>query len=328
MLNKRDYKFFIFCLFVLVASTLLLTGCMNDEQQEVDDEEIIIEEDALEENFDDVVTGDFSSFSNERQDIGEVSDENYEIIFFTEIPMNGYHNFAFELEGGEVLPKVSAQYRVESGAIRLTFEGIEENRVGPRYQQAYDINEKGVVRIYHNISPDEDVEIYDIGVVKPTEFYLHGEQIEDDKWKVSLDVRYPGELDINIDTGADEFSSEDQEIVGATSSDGARITNYSYTVEGNIFKFIWTVRGNEEKPIPKVRARYNQDNELVVTFPDLDSDTIGRDGGEMALIGGLEKVVWSRLGSESIYRFVVGQERNYKLSSFLSPHQVVLEIEL
>ena len=328
MLDKRDYKFFIFCLFVLVASTLLLTGCMNDNQEEIEDDENVVEESAQEENFDDVVTGDFSKFSNENQEIGESSDEDYEITFFTERPMSGYHNFAFEVEGGEILPQVSAQYRPESGAIRLTFQNIEENLVGPRYQQAYDIDEKGVVRIYHNISPDEGVEIYDIGVVKSTEFYLYGEQIGDEKWKVSLDVRYPGDLDVGVDRGIDEFSSEDQELVGATSSDGARITNYSYTVEGNTFRFIWTVRGSEEKPIPKVRARYNQDDELVVTFPDLDSDTIGRDAGEMALIGGLEKVAWNRKDSESIYRFVVGQERDYRLKSVLNPHQIILEIEL
>ena len=327
MLDKRDYKFFIFCFFVLVASTLLLTGCVNDDSEEVEEIQEVAE-DVVEESFDDVITGDFSQFSNENQEVGEASDEDYEISFFAEKPMNGYHNFVFEVEGGEVLPQVSAQYRPESGAIRLTFQGIEENRVGPRYQQAYDIDEKGIVRIYHNISPDEGVEIYDIGVAKSTVFHLYGEQLEDEKWEISLDVRYPGESNVNVDTGLDEFSSEDQEIAGATSSDGARITNYSYTIEGNTFKFTWTVRGSEEKPIPKVRAGYNQDDELVVTFPDLDSDTIGRDGGEMALIGGLEKVVWSRTDSESTYRFVVGQERDYKLSSFLSPHQIVLEIEL
>ncbi len=328
MLDKRDYKFFIFCFFVLIASTLLLTGCVNDEPEEVGDGGEIIEEKALEETFDDVVIGDFSKFSNEKQEIGEISDANYEITFFTERPMDGYHNFVFEVEGGEILPRVSAQYRPESGAIRLIFQSIEENVIGPRYQQAYSINEKGVVRIYHNISPDEGVEVYDIGVVKSTEFYLYGKQLEDEKWEISLDVRYPGELDINVDTGIEEFTSEDQEIAGATSSDGARITNYSYTLDGNIFKFIWTVRGSEEKPIPKVRARYNKDEELVVTFPDLDSDTIGRDGGEMALLGGLEKVVWGRTGSESIYRFVVGEERDYRLKSVLNPHQIILEIEL
>ncbi len=328
MMNKRDYKFLVFCLSILIASTLLLTGCMNDEQEEVVEDEKV-KEDIVEETFEEeLITGDFSKFSNQEQEIGEVSGEDYEITFFAEKPMNGYHSFVFEVEGGDNFPKVTAQYRPESGSIRLSFQEIEENKVGPRYQRAYDIDEKGVVRIYHNISPDEGVEIYDIGVVKPTEFYLHGEKLEGDKWEINLDVRYPGESDVSVDRGIDEFNTQEQRITGATSDDGARITNYSYTIEGSTFRFIWTVRGGEENPIPEVRARYNNEGELVVTFPDLDSDTIGRDAGEMALIGGLEKVVWNRLGDESIYRFVIGQEKDYRLKAFLNPHQVVLEIEL
>ncbi len=328
-MNTRDYKFLIFCLAVVLASTFLLTGCLNrGEQEEVIEEEV--REDVVEEIFEEeaVTTGDFSKFSNQAQEIGELSGENYEITFFAEKPMNGYHSFVFEVEGGEELPKVLAQYRPESGSIRLTFQEIEENKVGPRYQRAYDINEKGVVRIYHNISPDEGVEIYDIGVVKSTDFYLYGQRLEDEKWEITLDVRYPGESNLSVDEGSDEFDTEEQRISGATSSDGARITNYSYTIEGQTFRFIWTVRGSEESPIPEVQARYNRDGDLTVTFPDLDSDTIGRDAGEMALIGGLEKVVWNRSGNESIYKFVIGEEKNYRLRSFLNPHQVVLEVEL
>jgi hypothetical protein len=325
MFNKRDYKFFIFLLFILVASTLFLTGCVNREEVVEENEKV---KESVDNSKEEIVTGDFSKFSSERQEIGTLGDENYDISFFAEKPMNGYHNFVFELEGADVLPYVSAQYRPELGSVRLTFQNIEEDGSGIGYQRSYDIDEKGVVRVFHNVSPNENEEVYDIGVAKSTDFSLYGEELENGKWKISLDVRYPGESNIQIDFGSDEFGVEDQEIDGATASDGARITTYSYTIEGNVFQFIWTVRGSDDQPIPKVRARYNQEGELVVTFPSLDSDTIGRDAGEMNLIGGLEKVVWSRTGEETIYRFVVGSEKNYRLKASPSPNQVVLEIEL
>ncbi len=326
---KRKHGFFIFCLAVILFSSLLLTGCVNDSNNKVE-EDVVDENDAevVEESEDEVVIGDFSNFSQDNQEIGRAWDETYNITFFSEKPMNGYHNFVFELEGAEILPNVSASYRSEIGAVRLTFDGIEENETGPGYQRAYNIENNGVVRIYHNISPEENEEVYDIGVSSPADFYLHYEEVEKGTWRISLDVRYPGEKSLDIDLGSDEFSDDEQEIYGATSSDGARVTHYSYTVEKNIFRFIWTVRGSEDKPIPSVRASYNEDEELVVVFPDLDSDTIGRDSGEMNLTGGLEKVVWSRVGEESTYRFLVGEKRGYRLASLLSPHQIILEIEL
>ena len=330
MMEKRDFKFFLLCVFVILASAFLLTGCVQKEEVVEENDEQSSEESSekVTENEDKAFGGDFSKFSFENQEIGEISDENYEISFFTENPMNGYHSFVFELDGSDVLPRVLAQHRSEFGAIRLTFQGVEEDKSGLGYQKAYEINEDGIVRIYHNISAEENEEIYDIGITKSAQFYLHSEELENGKWQVTLDVRYPGELEVDIDTGSEEFTTDEQEITGATSSDGAKITNYSYTIEDNVFKFIWSVQGSEEKPVPEVGARYNEGNELVVTFPDLDSDTIGRNAGEMSLIGGLEKVVWNRTEDESVYRFFVGDEKEYRLRSFLSPNQVVLEIEL
>ena len=327
-MNKRNYKFFLLCIFVLLASTFLLTGCMGNDQEEIDEEEQTEDVNEQEDVEREINTGDFSDFSSQSQEIGSVSGDDYTISFFTEKPEDGFHRFVFEVEGSNTLPHVAAEYRPEIGAIRLTFQEIQEDNSGLGYQQSYQIDEQGIVRIYHNISPDEGEEIYDIGVVQSTEFTLYGEEIEMGKWRVSLDVKYPGDADIDVDMGSDEFSIEDQSIIGAKASDGARITNYSYTVADGAFRFIWTVRGSQEKPIPEVRARYNDDGELVVVFPDLESDYIGRDSNEVPLIGNVEKVVWKRTGSESIYRFFVGNERDFRLSSVLSPNQVILEIKL
>jgi len=328
-MKKIDYKFLFLCFLVLLASSFLLTGCTRiNEKVSKDEKKNVEKEKTEEEEKEDVVVGDFSKFSDKSQEIGNIGNDVYEISKFSEESKNGFHRFSFELEGGRNLPNVAATYRPELGAIRVTFRSIEKDNSGVKYQQSYPIDEDGIVRVFHNITPNENEEIYDIGVLKSTQFLLHSEKLEDNKWKINIDVRYPGEMDIDIDTGSEEFGTEDQKIDGATSSDGARITSYSFGVEDGAFRFIWTVRGSESKPIPEVRARYNDDGEVVVTFPDLDSDYIGRDSSEVSLIGSAEKVVWNRVGKESIYRFMVKGEKKFRLSSSLSPNQVVLEIEL
>ncbi len=332
-MKNINYKFLTFCLLLLIACTFLLTGCGGSlEIEDIQDEEKETKEEVQEEIEEDVeeeiVVGDFSKFSDQNQEIGNVGNETYTITSFSEKSMEGFHRFTFEVEGEKNLPNVVASYRAEIGAIRLLFKEIGKDNSGLGYQKSHEVEEDGVVRLFHNVSPDEKEEIYDVGVAKSTVFLLHSEKVEDGKWKINLDVRYPGELDIDVDRGTDEFGTDEQIIDGATSSDGARITNYSYGVEGNAFQFIWTVRGSESKPIPQVRARYNDDGHLVVTFPDLDSDYIGRDNNEAELMGGVEKVSWNRVGSETIYRFFLKDKKDFRLKSSLSPNQVILEIEL
>ncbi len=328
-MKNINYKFLILCTFLLLVCTFLLTGCGKKaevEEEKREQEEVVEkEEEVVEEES--VVTGDFSKFSTEAQEIGSVGNEVYKITSFSEEEMDGFHRFVFEVEGEQNLPNVSATYRAELGAIRLIFKAIEEDNSGLGYQRSSEINKQGVVRIFHNVSFNPEEEIYDIGVSKSTSFLLHSERVEDGKWKINLDVRYPGEVELEIDKGSQEFGVDEQNISGASASDGARITNYSFGVENKIFRFIWTVRGSEENPIPQVRARYNDDGDLLVVFPDLDSDYIGADSREQDLIGNLEKVVWQRTGSETVYRFTLKEKRDFRLSSSLSPNQVILEVK-
>ncbi len=331
-MNKKGYKFFLFCIFILLASTFLLTGCVSqDEEEDVVVEDSLqegeyLDERSQEEEVDEVVVSDFSKFSTQDQFLGERGGK-YEITFFTEKPMEGFHRFTFELEGDSEIPEVSATSRLEAGALRLAFQGIREDLSGLDYQNSYDIDENGVVRIYHNVSFEESEEIYDIGVSQSAEFSLHADKLEEGKWRVNLDVRYPGEVDVDIDEGRVDFSTQEQTLEGATSDDEARVTNYSYGVQNNIFRFIWSVRGSQEKPIPQVNARYNDDGELVVTFPDLYSDHIGRNSSEVDLVGGVEKVSWNRKGDETVYRFTLREEKGFRIIPSLGPNQVILEIE-
>ena len=329
-MKNFNYKFLILCLFMLLTCTFLLTGCGKKaevEEEKKQEQEIEEEQEENIEQEEGVSTGDFSKFSAEAQEIGNVGNEVYKITSFVEQPMEGFHRFTFEVEGEQNLPNVSANYRAELGAIRVMFKSIEEDSSGLGYQRSSEIDNQGIVRIFHNVAFNPQEEIYDIGVAKSTSFLLHSERVEDGKWKINLDVRYPGEVELEIDKGSDEFGVDEQNISGASASDGARITNYSFGVEDKVFRFIWTVRGSESNPIPQVRARYNDEGDLLVVFPDLDSDYIGADSKEQDLIGNVEKVVWQRIDSETVYRFTLKEKRDFRLSSSLSPNQVVLEVK-
>lgn len=328
-MNKRKYTFFVFCLFVLLVSSLILSGCTNrvdedENRNDVDETREISDEDKTYE----VEMGEELEFSSKSKEIGVLSENTYKISLLTKEALEDFYRFSFEIEGVGLLPYTTAEYRPEFGAIRIVFQQIQEDNSGIDHQKSYNIDNEGLVRIYHNISPNPQEEIYDIGVTKEAKFSLYAEELGGDKWKVNLDVEYPGEYEIDVDLGSDEFGIQEQKIEGATSSDGARITNYSYGIEENVFRFVWSVRGSQDNPIPEVKGRYNNDGELLIIFPDLDSDYIGRDSNEVELLGDVEKVVWKRNQAESIYRFVLKNKKDFRLSSSLSPNQVILEIEL
>jgi hypothetical protein len=321
---KRKRKILILTTFLIAISVFMFTGCVQRGEEEVVEEK---QEEKTEQKVEEK-SGDASKFSREDQFLGSSTVGNYEILSLEEESRDDFHRFVFELVGGSDVPNVSVSYRSELGILRVLFKNIVLDSSGLASQRAIDIDEDGIVRIFHNVSPNEGEEIYDIGVEKSPEFSLYANQLDEKKWEVIVDVRYPGKADIEVDRGSDEFGQDDQEMDGAVSSDGARITSYSYGVEENIFRFIWTVRGSEAKPIPKALARYNTEDELVVSFPDLDSDYLARDASETELFGGVDKVIWSRAGKESIYRFQFDGRKNFRLTSSLSPNQVILEIEL
>jgi hypothetical protein len=240
--------------------------------------------------------------------------------------MSGYHRFTFVLtakEDGEDLPYVIADYKPSLGSIRVDLNGVTTDSSGIAYQGSRSINEEGITRIYHNISSDQTEELYDIGVSNSTPFYLYYEEVSTGKWNVVLDVKYPGESDLEVDLGSSEFSTEAQEIEGGTSTDGAAVTGYSYSVSGGQLMFVWTVTGSASKPIPSVSAQLGEDGILDVEFESLVSDKVSGAVEDIELPGDIGFTY-----SSGAYHFEVGADSEFKLSASTSPNQVELAVEL
>jgi len=328
---------------ILLISSVLLTGCSLKNDVEYDDSKVKIvdldeeeeeeetEEDTTEEEVEDTeeeddVDTDFSDFSRDEQVVGEQSDTEYTLSSLTDAEMSGYHRFTFVLtakEDGEDLPYVIADYKSSLGSIRVDLNGVTTDSSGIAYQGSRSINTEGITRIYHNISSDQTEELYDIGVSNSTPFYLHYEEVSTGKWNVILDVKYPGESDLEVDLGSTEFSIEAQEIEGGVSTDGAAVTGYSYSVSGGQLVFVWTVTGSASKPIPSITAQLGEDGILDVEFESLVSDKVSGAVEDIELPGDIGFTY-----SSGAYHFEVGGDSEFKLSASTSPNQVELAIDL
>ena len=299
----------------------------DTQVEEVENGEEVVEEEVTEkEEYEYTGDADFTEFSSNKQVLGEETDAKFAIDELEDLSRDGFHQFTFTLTTeDEEEPFVTASYLSNSGVVRVDFQGISGDSTGIGYQQERRVDKEGVLRIYHNISADADQELYDIGVSKPTIFHLTSEQIEEGKWYVILQVKYPGAADVDVDLGSEDFSKEDQSIVGVTAEDGATISAYTYSGTG-LLKLVWTVTSQVDNPIPSVSATYNEDGELVVTFESLTTDRVAAFGDTLTLPSSIIAKV-ERVGDSSVYTFTGLKEvREYKLSASLSPNQVILEI--
>jgi hypothetical protein len=296
----------------------------GDGEEEDTEEE---DEEGQEEESENVGETDFSEFSSDTQVLGEESEATFTIDAIEDVSRDGFHQFTFTLlTEDEEEPFVTASYLSNQGVVRLDFQGIDGDNSGIGYQQERRIDEKGVLRIYHNISGQADQELYDIGVSGSTIFYLTSEQLEEGTWTVILQVKYPGSTDVDVDLGSEEFSEDIQSIEGVTAEDGAAISSYTYSGTSGLLKLVWTVNSNADNPIPSVTAQYNSEDDLVVTFESLSMDRVASFADTLTLPSSITAEV-ERDGETSTYTFTgMDGVREYKLSASLSPNQVILEI--
>lgn len=285
----------------------------QDTQIEEEEDEIIVEEE-----------GDFTGYSLKDQAIGATTEDLFNIESITDESKTGYHRFFFNLSTtGTDDPYVTAKYNSSTGVIRVELNSIDKDSSGIGYQKERAINKEGIIRLYHAVTSTEGKEIYDIGLAKSTIFKLY-KQSGDGQLKIILDVKYPGEVTSTVDLGSTEFSTELQDITGVTN---ATIKSYSYSSSGGILKFAWSVTADGENPIPSVTAEYLDNETLSVKFTSLVLDRVVNAAGSLTLPTGIT-IDSSKEGSASIYNFIVGSKKSYKLSATTSPNQVILEIDL
>lgn len=337
---KKKIIWIILVLLVLgVVVFFVLRNTKEKDESKGEDKETVIEQQEEEKDTKYEYTGDtdFSSYSTKTQAVGEDSESKYSILGVKDSEEDGYHKFVFSLKESvkesedldDSGPFVTATYLSNLGVIRIDFQNISVDSTDIGYQQDRSIDKDGVLRIYHNVSGEEDQELYDIGVRTDAPFKLTSDFVEkDDIWEVILQVKYPGGLDMDVDLGSEEFSREDQGIKGAGVAEDATISAYSYGRPSGLLKLVWTVTAQGDNPIPAVSSLINGDGDLVVVFDGIVLDRVASTLTESVTLSSGISLKAERQENSSIYVFSnISSSAEYRLSASLGPNQVVLEIK-
>ncbi len=289
-----------------------------------DDEE---EEDADTDNTGSTQT-DFSHFSEDDQSIGtSAAGSEYTLTQIVDTSMAGYHRFEFKLQSSKTtLPKIETSLVSSEQYISIKLDRVTSDQSGIAYQSARDIDENGVLRLYHGVTPIQTEELYQIGISKDAEFYLHAGS----GLSVILDVKYPGESSSSGSTVTDPetFSSGTQTLSGTNTVGDVKISTYSWSIESDVLKFIWTTSAPSGNATPATSAAYSS-KKITVTFGKVQTDLIAGGGlFESALADVATRVTGTKeADGDIVYTFTLAKDSTYRIYRTSSPNQVVLEIK-
>lgn len=301
----------------------------EDSLKEGEKEGILVEEYRNQNNID--AQKDFSKYTLDSMSLGEKSgSRKYRLLSINKIFDNEIYSFIFNLEAEEDQadePYITATYIKSAGVIRVVLDRVYEDKSGIGYQDGVSINKDGIIKLYHNISPNSTEELYDIGIASQAPFFLTSKSIGENMYAITLDIKFPGEKESNnIDLGSNEFSQNSQEILGAVSKDGAKVSGYSYSASDGILKFVLKVSGSDLKPIPSVKVGKGNGGELDMIFESLVSDSVAK-GSQIILLPGNVKLYTQHNVGKSTYTFT-NISKEFKLYAITNPNEVVLEIKL
>jgi hypothetical protein len=273
-----------------------------------------------------------SDFSTSDQTVGATSTSEFTLESVSNTSKTNYHEFVFTLSStGTDAPYVLASYMSTLGIIRVDLKGVMTDNSGIGYQKEIDINNDGVLKIYHNISSDQTEELYDIGVTKATPFKLTSTKT-DNSWVITVDVQYPQSSTdtnaLNVDAGTLDYGTGAQSLTGMDATEGAQIVSYAYSISDNTLQFVWSVSSDTTDPVPQATAQYDSSNNLVVTFPSLKSDKAVTSSNNIDLPGSLVLKNARNTDGSSVYAFTgLKAPADYRLHTTVSPNQVILEIK-
>ncbi len=318
-MKKKKLHFF---LLILLAS-LVLTGCTQEDEEVEDITETLVsigDSQAQPREKEVEVIPDFTSAE---QEIGESSEKPYSLTHVRDTEMPGFHRIVFEIEGEEE-PNVVASYDDESTSIHLVFNSLMQDDAQLGDDGNLDINRDCVLGVMRLDSDEENVGMYRVRLSDFEAFRLYGQELDESSWSVFLDIQYLG-----LEEEEEEVIESDSKTIGdAVASDGARIVSYYYEIDQNVFRFVWGSRTSESESVPEVKGRHNADGDIIIVFPDLESDYIAIDAHEIELSGIIKGISWSRTDGESMYKFDLQEKRDFELKSDVDSDEVILEITL
>lgn len=120
-----------------------------------------------------------------------------------------------------------------------------------------------------------------------------------------------------------------QELDGATVTESAALSSYSYGVANGKFEFGWKVSNSTTLSFAEATAGFDQNGDLVVTFPSLVSDYIADTvESPLELGGNLPQVEIEQIDGGTRYTFKFGVEKEFLLKGVSEDRQTVIEVTL
>ncbi len=326
-------------LLVILLSTLLLTGCTKKGQEEKDSETTVTEETEEESKTEEEkpkedlgYLSDPSEFTNKKQTLGQTSTYEYSIDSIQASAGDGYHDFKFSMsstQDGATDPLFTLEPLPTKGVVRVTLVNIVKDTTNISHTKGIQVDKGAITGLIRTVTSAEKTRIYDIGVLGSNTFKLEMIDSGEGSWEFSVKVSYDTKYTApTVDYGSTEFSSEAQSIEGMTSTQSAKVTNYSYLLSGGVVKLSFEVSSGASNPIPSVSGEYDNAGILVLTFPSLTQDKVSGWGSTISLPAGITVSV-SRSGEASTYRFTgISNKKPFKLSASQSPNLVIVEIDI
>jgi hypothetical protein len=296
------------------------------EQEETGDPNEVEQED---EELGDVEIDSGVDYSTSNQSVGEDTDELFTLddlkVTKGENVMEVQFTFAGELSEESSIP-VTAVNKSSLGTMEIVVNNVESDGTGMTFDESISVNREGITRLTKIVSGEENTVKYYLGFADAPEFYLYEPEVDGSSLIVKLSIKYPGGEISTEDFGTTEFTSEDVTVESSTSDQGVRISGYSYSVSGDVLRYVLKTSTNTGSPIPSFEGSIAE-GVLTVSFPSLSADiTYSATEGSVSLPSGVALNI-SRSGNQSVYDFVgVGDE--YRLYGETSPNQVIVEVQL
>lgn len=328
----------------------LMKSNKDSEQETSDTQELVAEEPAGNDNDEmtsdeetqqDIDVSDKSSdsdaddapldenFSTNDQTAGDESVSGAKITGFDHEAYEGFLRIVFSIESESGLPYTTASLMQDSNLINLKITGVNEDNSGITRGTGFDVTGSVVSTVFHEVTSEENLGWYKIGIKDSTNFYLH--TIEDEN-KIVLDIQ---EKEIENGNGEEfEFSTESQSFDGDAEGNVITVSGLSHSDQPSegVFRIILRLGTIGTGTIPSASAEmvdYEGGKAIKMEVSNMYSDFAAEDNYTEDYGN---KAVSSMTGSfsenVSTYHIKVTSEREYKLYYREAPAQLIVDVKL
>lgn len=322
---------------LILLSSIFLSGCTKKTEKEVtpntdSNQEEESKDTTAEEDSELGYLKSTQGYIKEKQVLGVPSDFKYTIEKIETGSGEGYQSFEFTMSSSDIgatVPLFTIEPILSKGVYRVSLVNIYDDNTSVTHSKGITVNKGAITGLTRIVTSSDTTRAYDIGILSDNLFNAEVNDSGDGTWVFSVKVAYDTDYKApSIDFGSTEFSSDLQSIEGMSSSDGAKITDYSFLMSGGVVKFSLEVASGTSNPIPSVTAQYNDAGLLVVNFPSLQQDKVSGWDSTISLPAGISVEI-SRVGEASEYVFSgISNKKQFKLSATQSPNLVIIEIKL